>query len=32
MLDALSEAFHTHQVEGRVTFLYTTRMYYGQLT
>jgi SAM-dependent methyltransferase len=31
MLDALSEAFHTHQVGGRVVFIYTTRMYYNRL-
>jgi SAM-dependent methyltransferase len=31
MLDALSEAFHKHQVDGRVAFIYTTRMYYSRL-
>jgi len=31
MLDALSEVFRTHQADGRVEFLYTTRMYYGRL-
>ena len=31
MLDALEEAFHTHQVDGLVTFIYTTRMYYSRL-
>ncbi len=31
MLDALSEVFHAHQVDGRVEFLYITRMYYGRL-
>ncbi|MBN2243504.1 MAG: class I SAM-dependent methyltransferase [Acidobacteria bacterium] len=31
MLEALKEAFYTHQSDGRVTFLYTTRMYYGPL-
>ncbi|MBN2319898.1 MAG: class I SAM-dependent methyltransferase [Acidobacteria bacterium] len=30
MLDALSEAFHTNQVDGRVAFIYTTRMYYSR--
>jgi SAM-dependent methyltransferase len=31
MLDALSEAFRKHQVDGRVAFIYTTRMYYCRL-
>jgi ubiquinone/menaquinone biosynthesis C-methylase UbiE len=31
MLDALSEIFSRHQIDGRVEFLYTTRMYFGKL-
>ena len=32
MLAELAEIFQTHQVNGRVGFVYTTHMYYGQLS
>ncbi|MDQ3929373.1 MAG: class I SAM-dependent methyltransferase, partial [Chloroflexota bacterium] len=31
MLRALREIFEAHQVDGKVTFLYDTRLYYGHL-
>lgn len=31
MLDGLSDIFNTYQIDGRVTFEYVTRMYYGPL-
>ncbi len=31
MLSELSKIFQDHEIDGRVTFEYTTRMYYGQL-